>query len=167
MSQKDNIGRCLKYIQVYLEEGDRSVSRLRGFLDEWYGYSKNGPHLTKYGNVRWLNNPDCSNLKVRECLEGMDFISKDAREVLDGKIKKRLIKEHAVPVKVIQEMLKKLRSPSTVELQKFLESYYRVGVLTKEEDQRINNMGFKSCMPNDWSGKELFARYFAANILSG
>lgn len=164
MTKKNDVDRCLRYIKVYLEEGDSSVSRLRGFLDDWYGYSIGGSHLTRHGNVRWLNNPDHTKPTIRECLEGMDFISGDARDILDGKVKAPLIKEHAVPVKVLRTMLRDISEPTIIDIQTILKKYYKLGVLTKSENKKLDGAGLNSSMPKNWDGKDAFARYKVTQI---
>ena len=154
--------RCLKYIKVFIETKDNSTSRLRGFIDDWYGFHKAGPYLNKKHNVRWLNNPDCTKPIIKDCLEGMDFISVGARAVLDGFSREPLIKEHAVPVKVIKELLLELPSNASLQdIERHLLKYYKLGALTKNEDKEINStqvnsISLKSSMPEDWNREDMF-----------
>jgi len=154
MTDEVGVNRCLEYINIYLTHNDNSVKNLRRFLDGWHAYSKGGSLLTRGGNVRLLNNPDCSKPIVRKCLEDMDFISVDARNVLNGKAEHRLIVEHAIPIKVIRKKLKTMSSPTLLEIQECLKKHYRIGLLTKEEDNKINARGLNSSMPKGWNGQE-------------
>lgn len=95
----------------------------------------------------------------------MDFISTGARAVLDGASDDRLIKEHAVPVRKLRELLTNLGADASVnEIEETLIKYYKLGVLTKEEDDKINQASLNSRMPLDWDGENMFARYAAAKI---
>jgi len=129
MTDEVGVNRCLEYINIYLTHNDNSVKNLRRFLDGWHAYSKGGSLLTRGGNVRLLNNPDCSKPIVRKCLEDMDFISVDARNVLNGKAEHRLIVEHAIPIKVIRKKLKTMSSPTLLEIQECLKKHYRIGLM--------------------------------------
>ena len=44
-----------------------------------------------------------------------------------------------------------------------IEANYQTTFVTKEEDKRINALGFRSKMPDGWDGN-IFARYEAAGI---
>ena len=166
--------RCLKYLKVYIQEKDNSAARLRGFIDGWYGFHKKGEYLNKNLNGRWLNNPDCTKPEIKACLEGMDFISVGARAVLDGLSQELLIKEHAVPVKVIRDLLLELPSNSSLtKIEGVLLTHYKLGALTKDEDNQINKIkvnsknnskSLRSDMPDNWDKKDMFARYVAAGI---
>ena len=94
----------------------------------------------------------------------MHFISKNALNAINSKSDTRLVKDHAVPVKIISEMLKQVNCPSEASVEKLLLSFYRLGVLTHEEDKTLNQLNLKSAMPNDWDGKNVFARYEKAGI---
>ena len=94
----------------------------------------------------------------------MHFISKNALNAINSKSDTQLVKDHAVPVKIISEMLKQIICPSEASIEKLLQDFYRLGVLTHEEDKTLNQLNLKSNMPNDWDGENVFARYEEANI---
>ena len=56
-------------------------------------------------------------------------------------------------------------SRSEENIEEFLNKYYRLGVLTKAEDIRLNDIKLKSDMPQDWDGNDVFARYKKAEIV--
>jgi hypothetical protein len=69
-----------------------------------------------------------------------------------------------MPVKVISELLKQDDCHSEESVEKLLLNFYKLGVLTQEEDKVLNQLSLKSAMPNDWDGINVFARYEKAGI---
>jgi hypothetical protein len=73
----------------------------------------------------------------------------------------RLIVDHSVPVVVLREHILENRSlwePQSLEA--FLESWYRRGVLTKDQDRQLDEAGLRQRMPSGWTfGNDPFARY--------
>ena len=47
---------------------------------------------------------------------------------------------------------------------KILNKYYKLGVLTKSEDDLLNNAKLRSKMPPLWDSENVFARYDAIGI---
>jgi hypothetical protein len=120
--------------------------------------------------------PSCYTKALREpiyflwtCRSGRNkaaraqFRSKAAIGLIYGKGK--LIFDHAVPFKYLQAELLKLSEISTDSVRLVLDSFPSAGVLiTKEENQRLNEAGLQSAMPPNWNGADPFARYKAVGI---
>ena len=80
------------------------------------------------------------------------------------------VEEHVVPIKVITEILlseyEKKGSISKQFIKKVLDKLLWVVFVTEEENQRLNELGLKNDMPDDWDWKKdsPFARYEKAKI---
>jgi len=151
----------VSYILNYLVHRPPSVP-IRTFVDEWFAYHRGGVFLNRNGAPRWFNNPN--PVTQREALSQMHFVSDAAQEVLDGESDSRLIKEHAVPVKVLKNLLCRIEEPTHEKVEECLLANYKLGVLTKTEDLLLNSMKLSSSMPLDWDGSNVWARYEVAGI---
>ena len=159
----------LEHIVIYLKSGFAPKSLLRTFIDNWYAYEKasNGKtyFLNKNGNPIWLNKPD--PIKHKNALLEMDFISEGAKKLILSEDKTilinnkhhRLIKEHSIPVASLYKILRKEENLNVDQTELILKKYYKLGVLTKSEDDLLNSNGLRSKMPPKWDGKNIFARY--------
>lgn len=158
----------LTFIKVHIETKNPDNKLIRSFIDRWFAYKKQGNFLTKGNIERTFNRSDIhpNNLSeaTRDCLLNMHFISKDALNAINSRSDTQLIKDHAMPVKVISELLKQDDCPSEESVEKLLLNFYKLGVLTQEEDKVLNQLSLKSAMPNDWDGINVFARYEEAGI---
>lgn len=153
----------LKHIQIYLESGSSNKHLLRCFLDDWFAYKNKGPFINRNGNPRWFNNP-CPN-KNRDALLSMHFISNSAIKTISGEENSRLVKEHSIPITVLYDILKSIDNPNVITIHETLNKFYRLGVLTKDEDSEITRLGYKSKMPKKWNkGDDPFIRYKEAKI---
>ena len=94
----------------------------------------------------------------------MHFISDKAAATFGrlGKCETHLVKDHSVPLKVINQKLEALSDPTPASVQKVMLQNYRLGIITKDEDMLINKAGFKSDMA-DGVGN-VFSRYRATGI---
>ena len=154
----------LEHISIFLKSGNENKHLLRTFIDDWFAYSTGGPFLNKNGKPKWFNKPD--PIKDKDALLQMHFISNQAKHVIKNKYDTRLIKEHSVPVAVIYDILRREANPSSKMVKNILLKYYRLGVLTKIEDEKLSRRGFKSSMPPNWSlDDDVFARYNEAGIV--
>jgi hypothetical protein len=156
----------LQYLGVYLSQEDQNGALFRAFIDCWYAYSKGGAFLNRNGNPKWFNNPH--PVRERNALLSMDYISAAAMELIyQNETEGRLVKDHSVPIKVLRKMIvdkcgNKISDLARIE--EFLEKYYRLGVITKDEDRLFGGAGLISEMPNDWDEEDAFARYRAVGI---
>lgn len=96
----------------------------------------------------------------------MHFISKNAFEVINKNMDVRIIKEHSLQVSVIYELLFEEKFLHEEEIENFLINYYKFGVITKEEDDKLTKNKLKYKMPLGWNKhKSIFDRYKEVNIL--
>lgn len=78
---------------------------------------------------------------------------------------KDLRHEHVVPRSELRKMLmKKLRNLTPEEIHRILSTFCLAIIVTKEEDAKINKIGLRSKMPDDWNGENPWARYVVAGI---
>ena len=169
----------------------RTHIRLRDILDPWFAFETGNDldsgarFLTGGGQPHTFNNP-CPWQHWKTLRHPHFWVSASADEVLsraqskDRTVRKderdqddesiRLVVDHAVPLARIMSELnddRQLLNPDR--LRGFLLHHFRRGVLTKSEDQRLNETkvgGIKLSdnMPPDWSaGGNPFARYRAVN----
>ena len=158
----------LHHILIFFESGDRSGPMFRTFVDNWFAHANQDVFLTKNGNPVWFNNPDPGKPKIASALRKMHFISRNAMEQIDDQTRGNLIKDHMIPIKVLETIVRNER-PGTIEsLRTLLMKFYSLGVITKHEDQKLNQAGLKSSMPEGWYlTQKLTARYDAINISPG
>jgi hypothetical protein len=136
---------------------------LRSFTDYWFAYHKQGPFLNSKNNPKWHNNP--SSVKDKDALLGMHFISDMAFDVIEQGSDVKIIKEHSIPINVIREILIQQKPLTITDIENILLRFYRLGVLTKEEDKVLNEKGLQSSMPASWDFNEnVFSRYEVAGI---
>jgi len=159
----------LEHIVIYFKSGFSPKSLLRTFVDNWYAYEKASNGITcflnKNGNPIWFNKPE--PIKHKNALLEMDFISEGAKELILSEDKtilvndkhQRLIKEHAIPVATLHEIFSKEENLNVNGAKKILNKYYKLGVLTKSEDDLLNNKKLRSKMPQKWDRDNVFARY--------
>ena len=153
----------LEHMKLYLESGSSNKHLLRCFLDDWFAYRNKGPLLNRNGNPRWFNNP-CPT-KNREALLSMHFISNSAMKTISGEENFRLVKDHSIPISGLYEILKSIENPNVKKIHETLIKYYRLGVLTIEEDNVLTHLGYRSKMPKNWTqGDDPFIRYKEAKI---
>jgi hypothetical protein len=96
----------------------------------------------------------------------MHFVSCAAREVIvSGRSSIDLVKDHAVPCKVLKEELASAALQANWgvdEVENFLDARYRLGIITKAEDGELSKK-FKQELP---SGRaDPFARYELVGII--
>ena len=72
--------------------------------------------------------------------------------------------EHAVPLKVIVDLLLNLNSPNNSKIENLLISLYRVCIVSKKEHKSLTEANLRSEMPIDWNGKDPYARYKKVGI---
>ncbi len=175
----------LRHILIILEANDRGAS-LRDFLDPWWSFMRGDPFINgvEHYSQRTMNNP-CPCCEHRERLPRLDFVSAGAAAALERRVCKyksrqggndtraaedRLIVDHSVPLAQICVALFDQRATWTLpSLQQFLQHHYKRGLLTRAEDNLLNErregQSLSSKMPPGWSlGGDPFARYRARGI---
>jgi hypothetical protein len=170
----------LDHIAIALAVNDQGAP-FRTFIDNWYAFEIGAGHLTKGDRPIWFNNPCAKTHKV--ALRGMHFQSASAAAVLElaetdparylqARAKDdavRLMVDHAIPLRVIVQMLlaaAKQEAPTRESIRARLLRWYHLGVITAEEDTRLNRHGLRSAMPKLWDGKDVFARYAEVGIVA-
>lgn len=93
--------------------------------------------------------------------QGCKFWSELAAGCADEKL---LRHDHAIPKKVLMELLFRMAHPSSESVQSFFEAYCFGAVITVAEDEALNRLGLRSKMPMNWDGRDQWARYKAAGI---
>ncbi len=67
--------------------------------------------------------------------------------------------EHVVPMMVIVNMLMDMKSITKTKVENRLKKYLHVLLVTKEEHRKLNSSGLRYKMPDDWDGKNVWARH--------
>lgn len=154
----------LEHILVAAGVQDYSAP-FRTFFDNWFAFKEGGPFLNGNSRPHWYNNP-CPD-KHGEALRRAHFVSTAAAQTLAGLARERLMKDHAIPVAVLRDMLFD-EQPNAIELiRSFMLRYYRFGIITEGEDHRLNEAGLRSRMPPDWAKDDSpFSRYDDVGIVA-
>lgn len=153
----------LQHIQIAANARDRSAP-FRTFFDNWFAFKNGGAFLNSNSRPHWFNNP-CPN-RHGEALSRAHFVSVEAARTLAGMERQRLVKDHAIPVSVLREMLIEQQPSSIDEVDRFMRRFYRFGIISQREDEQIRAKGLNSKMPGDWQADgDPFARYVAAGIV--
>jgi hypothetical protein len=168
----------LDHIRIAVEANDRGAP-FRDFFDNWNAFrSDHGYHRSRGNRPRWFNNPDAA--KRLAMLESLDFRSKGAMAIMDyariapvdyrSKYSLRdkstkLIVDHAVPVSVMVNTLFQPGADLSREgISTYLIRRYHLGLLSHEENSRLDAAGLNSAMPVDWDGEDAFERYHFVGI---
>jgi hypothetical protein len=77
--------------------------------------------------------------------------------------KKDVNLEHAIPMKVLIEKLLTTKNLTAEKVDEILHQFCIVMVITKHEDSLLNSK-YKSSMPSEWNGTDVYARYTAVGI---
>jgi len=163
MNMKQIKNSYLEHIKICIESGSWGAGLLRSFTDYWFAYHKQGPFLNSNNNPKWHNKP--SSVKDKDALLEMHFISDMAFDAIEKGSAVRLIKEHSIPLRVIRKILIQHEPKTTTDIENILLRFYRLGVLTKDEDDILRLKGLNSKMPASWGLTEsVFSRYEVAGI---
>jgi len=90
------------------------------------------------------------------------FRSRKAKGVRFGKDK--LVYDHAIPLNYLQDELLNLSSVTARRVKRLLNKFCIVVLITKKEDQKLNNANYQERMPDNWNGTSFRARYKAVGI---
>lgn len=90
---------------------------------------------------------------------GTTYTSTKAAELPKGS---STIREHPVPVSELNKRLAKIDTAE--EMMALLPLYSNIVIVTEEEDRRLREAKLTSCMPKDWDGIDIFARYKVVGI---
>jgi len=155
----------LEYLKIYIVNKHTDNQIFRTFVDNWFAYNYKGPFLNSRGNPKWFKKPNPA--KEKTALTQLHFVSNDAMKIINEEQEGDLIKDHTVPLKRLRTILaEELTTKSNLsDIKRLLERYYRLGVITKEENEHLNHNHLKDDMPENWDGKYMFARYDVVNIM--
>ncbi len=146
----------LELLHIQLELNNQRSQHMRHFIDQYYCYKHN--FVTSTGKASW-----------EKCLWN-GHVSKAA---MIEKDRKRVTKEHIIPLKVIVQELKQLAIEAEVSLdsiQKCIDDNLLFATITKEEDAKLRALKLNSSMPkgyylpDDPLYKDKFGRYKLAGI---
>ncbi|WP_037499268.1 hypothetical protein [Sphingomonas jaspsi] len=154
----------LQHILTAVSVRDRSAP-YRTFFDNWFAFERGGPFLNASSRPHWYNNP-CPS-RHGEALRRAHFISTMAARTLAGLERKRLVKDHVIPVAVLRDLLFEQQPRSIEEVRLMMQKHYRIGILAIEEDESLSRSGLRSKMPGGWMITDSpFARYESAGIVA-
>ena len=94
--------------------------------------------------------------------EGVRRVSRKA----SGKVRPEIVHDHSIPHKFILNKLLSIKNVTNKAVKEVVVKYYRLGVITKEENKILNKMGLRSEMPEGWdeNNGSVYARYEIAGI---
>lgn len=155
----------IEHILVALRVKDASAP-YRTFFDNWFAFRVGGPFLNRNSRPHWFNAP--SPDRHGEALRRADFISAAAARTLSQLTRDRLVKDHAIPVSVLRDMLFETQPQTQEDVREFLRVHYRIGIITATEHAALSAAGLTSRMPSGWrtKGDSLFLRYENAGIVA-
>jgi hypothetical protein len=152
----------LKRILASVEVRDFSAP-FRTDFDNWFAFREGGPFLNGNSRPHWHNHP-CPD-KHGVALRRAHFVSHAAARTLGGIARERLMKDHAIPVAVLRDLLFDRQPDSIEQVRAVLLRHYRFGVITEQEDRLLNAAGLRSRMPEGWTPNDgPFARYEKVGI---
>jgi hypothetical protein len=154
----------LEALETWIVRRQRHPGMFRTCVDSWYALERGGALLSGSGEPHWLNNPDPQNRQEREAVLSMDYISVKAMERIE-KREKGLIRDHAIPLAVLRQLIRELPDTSPEAIEAFLRRNYHVGIITQEENKKLNEAKLHSRMPSDWEpGDNPYERYAKVGI---
>lgn len=152
----------IRHILVAAQARDFSAP-WRTFFDNWFAFRVGGPFLNRNSRPHWFNNP-CPD-RHGEALRRAHFISVTAARVLAGISRDRLVKDHAIPVSVLRDIIFDDQPESLEDVRALMLRHYRIGIITHAEDGELSRAGLRSDMPHGWRRDgDPFARYREAGI---
>jgi hypothetical protein len=110
---------------------------------------------TKYA-VRTMLRAACSKAKT-------SYVSKEVQR-RKGEKKTNVIRDHAIPLSVMLDKIYSIRLHSTDELLGLVNTHSVTAEITSDEDKQLHECGINRCMPKNWDGKDVLARYQCAGI---
>jgi len=156
--KKKDCRKCLTNAKIELEHilveiQNERYNHLRHFMDSWFCYS-NGYVVNKDD----VCNPNWDFINYREWVSESALLYLNEFTPLDKTTK--IIKEHIVPVKEFEKILKK--ETSTEGIKEQLKKNLIFAVITNKDEETLNKNGFKEKMPDKW--EHPLDRYKQSNI---
>lgn len=110
----------------------------------------------------------CYGIKSTSYYYMSDYITPEARKIYKNQNNmKGLIREHMIPKNMYYKTIVQESENNTLtveKISKILNKYYWTCLVVKEAENRILDKYYKSKMPDDWDGMNIFARYDKVSI---
>jgi len=154
--ESPNLKNALIELQhIHLELSNGRAQHLRHFVDQYYCYKNN--HVKRTGAAHW------------ESVVWKGNVSREARRLGDRKL---VVKEHAVPLRVIRQLLVELSRDGDVTIERIarvLDENVVFATISKDEDRLLRSHGLTSKMPEGFRtpGHVLFGDRLARYKFSG
>lgn len=170
----------LDHIRIAVEARDQGAP-FRDFVDNRNAFRvSHDHHRTRGDRPRWFNNP--SAIARIQMLDALDFRSAGAAAILavasDNPVDYqrrhqardqdvRLVVDHVIPIRAMVAPLFAGEVELTREgIDAHLRRWYRLGLISRGEDLKLDAQNLRSAMPEGWDGVQLFARYDAVGIVA-
>ena len=131
-------------------------------------------YWTRYEELFVQNYKIKLNSKKRRQYLVVDYFSEKALDLIDSETEfntSNFSFEHMVPkgkyiFNRIKEEAKKNISDDKLQklIYKLIDKYYYVALITRDENKKLSNKGYREKMPEDWDGQSFDARYQKAGI---
>jgi len=162
-AQRNTINARIELEHLKLELEHRRTQHFRHFIDQYFCYKNDlvtRSGLVNWGALPWKYTISAGAEKIR--LANPHKLSKSAMSQL-------VIKEHVVPLRVIETMLLELVDTGNLTCESIaavLDQFVVFATITKTEDQVLVRQGLKDSMPEDWHPQtgSVFARYDKVGI---
>jgi hypothetical protein len=94
--------------------------------------------------------------------EGIRLTSRKAK----GKVRPAIVHDHSIPHSFVLNKLLALKNVTNEALKEVINKHYRIGIITKEEDELLTRSGLRKKMPDGWDEKSgsVYARYEKVGI---
>lgn len=76
----------------------------------------------------------------------------------------KVIYEHAIPFRIVRDKLMSIEELTMESVSSILNKYHVVAKISVDEHQKLKDAGLDSKMPENWDGKNRFARYESVGI---
>ena len=114
--------------------------------------------------IREAINKSCPDYKGNMNRRNVRYMSVRAQEALAAG-EAGLVADHAVPVSVaLSEVNGHQQGHSVDELVALVARYSTMVLITQDEDEQLRKAGLVKSMPENWDGKDMFARYKQVGI---
>lgn len=168
MTKKNEEYAAIELKHIELELQNKRTQHFRSFVDQYYCYKHD--LVNRNGGAKWEAAvwKGVVSVEARKLKGEISAKVKSDKLALE-KVRKKVVKEHVVPLKVITAILEGLVDTSPESIASVLDKYTVFGTITKREDKRLRNAGLNSKMPTDaegkkWDGKDVLARYKSVGI---
>jgi hypothetical protein len=114
--------------------------------------------------LREAINKSRKNYKGNINRNNCSYISKNAKQFLSNDPGVKLIADHMIPVSLALREFESLEFLTIEAVVNLVSKYSNMALITKEEDNKLRELGLVKKMPQDWDSEDIFARYDVAKI---